>query len=141
MICFAREPLQIDTSQAVARSSCQQITNQPRGFMNQQTASNVTPIDSKQQQQQAKFSITCSVDGFPVQVEVEGKAEALRGMIDRLKAIGATPPQLSANLREATKPADDEPPVCEYHGSMRRGNHGYFCPKKMGDGSYCKSKA
>jgi len=111
--------------------------------MNQQTASNVTSIDSKQQQQQARFSITATIDGFPVQVEVEGKAENLRAMIERLRAIGATPPaqQSQPVTAEPTKTADDAPPVCEYHGAMRRGNHGYFCPKRMGNGEYCKSRA
>jgi hypothetical protein len=100
----------------------------------------VTPITATQPQASAKFSITASIDGFPVQIEVEGKADALRGMIDRLKAIGATPPQSShAATIEPTK-ADDAP-VCEYHGKMKRGNYGWFCPKKMGDSSYCKSKA
>jgi hypothetical protein len=86
----------------------------------------------------AKFTITAMIDGFPVAVEVEGKADSLRAMIDRLKAIGATPPQASANLQTHT----DDAPTCEFHGKMKRSNRGgYFCPKKMGDGSYCKSKA
>jgi hypothetical protein len=37
----------------------------------------------------AKFTITASIDDFPVSIEVEGKADTLRAMIDRLKAIGA----------------------------------------------------
>jgi len=33
-------------------------------------------------------------------------------------------------------------PNCEYHGPMKRSNHGgFYCPKKMGDGTYCKSKS
>jgi len=99
----------------------------------------VTPITAAQPQAVAKFSITASIDGFPITVEVEGKADALRGMIDRLKAIGATPPQRSHDVTAG--PTTDDAPVCEYHGKMRRGNHGWFCPKKIGDGSYCKSKA
>src|SRR5262245_66009683 len=99
-------------------------------------ASNVTPITAAQPQAVAKFSITCQIDGFQVQVEVEGKADALRGMIDRLKAIGATPPQSN----HGSQPTADDAPVCEFHGKMKRGNYGWFCPKKMGDGSYCKSK-
>ncbi len=37
----------------------------------------------------------------------------------------------------------DAAPVCEFHGAMKRSKHndGWFCPKKMGDGTYCKSKA
>jgi hypothetical protein len=102
----------------------------------------VTPIESKQPAPAgAKFTITCQIDGFQVQVEVEGAADKLRAMIDRLKAIGAQPPQgASKSANAAGAPAEDEP-VCEYHGKMKRGNYGWFCPKKMGDGSYCKSTA
>jgi len=86
----------------------------------------------------AKFLITASIDGFPVMVEVEGKADALRGMIDRLKAIGATPPGAKPELTP-----DASATVCEFHGPMKASTAkpgSFFCPKKMGDGSYCKSK-
>jgi hypothetical protein len=69
--------------------------------------SNVTPITAAQPQASAKFSIACTIDGFPVSVEVEGKADNLRAMIDRLKAIGATPPQAS----RPEPPNNEEPPV------------------------------
>ena len=95
----------------------------------------ITPIESKQPAPaSARFVITVTIDGFPVQVEVEGKADTLRAMIDRLKAIGATPPG------QPSGQPDSDAPTCEYHGKMKRGNFGWFCPKKMGDGSYCKSK-
>jgi hypothetical protein len=101
----------------------------------------VTPITSAQPQAVAKFSITASIDGFPITVEVEGKADALRGMIDRLKAIGATPP---ASQPMKPEPTNEDAPVCEFHGKMKASSARpgtFFCPKKMGDGSYCKSKA
>jgi hypothetical protein len=98
----------------------------------------VTSITAAQPQAVAKFSITAIIDGFPVTISVEGKADALRAMIDRLKAIGATPP-VSTTVDKA--PADNsDAPVCEFHGKMKKGNYGWFCPKKMGDGSFCKSR-
>jgi hypothetical protein len=97
----------------------------------------VTPITDKQPQAVAKFSITCLLEGFPVSVEVEGKADALRAMIDRLKAIGATPP-VGTMVPNADSSSDA--PICEFHGKMKKGNYGWFCPKKMGDGSFCKSR-
>jgi hypothetical protein len=103
------------------------------------TENNVTPITNKQPASAAKFIISCQIDGFNVQVEVEGKADILRGMIDRLKAIGAQPPAIKSPTGDLK---DDDAPVCEFHGKMRQGNRGgYFCPKKMGNGEYCKSKA
>jgi hypothetical protein len=104
--------------------------------------SNVTPITDKQPAPAARFIITATVDGFPVSIEVEGKAGDLRALVDRLKAIGATPPAAGVQTPAPTKAAaDEDTPVCEYHGKMKMGNYGWFCPKKMGDGSYCKSKA
>lgn len=105
-------------------------------------SNNVTPITDKQAAPAAKFIITATLDGFPIQVEAVGKASDLRALVDRLKAIGATPPAAGVQTLAPTKKADDEEaPVCEYHGKMKMGNYGWFCPKKMGDGSYCKSKA
>jgi len=105
----------------------------------------VTPITAAQPQAVAKFSITATIDGFPVQVEVEGKADALRGMIDRLKAIGAEPP--TASKPEPTKSAGA--PLCPTHGvamapsTKRPGT--YYCKSTVGqaeDGRtlYCTKK-
>lgn len=102
--------------------------------------SNVTPITDKQAAPAARFTITAVVDGFPVSIEVEGKASDLRALVDRLKAIGAEPPvQTSARPAEPTKPAGA--PICPVHGSkMKEGRRGWFCPKKVGD-DYCKEVA
>lgn len=102
----------------------------------------VTPITAGQPQASATFVINVILDGFPVQVSVEGKADALRGMIDRLKAIGAQPPSFSQNGNVAVS-GNSDAPTCEYHGAMKASTArpgSFFCPKKMGDGSYCKSK-
>src|SRR5262245_23342105 len=78
--------------------------------------SNVTPIESKQPTPAgAKFIIAASVNGFPVSVEVEGKADTLRAMIDRLKAIGAEPPHAPALT--ATEPIKKTAPICPTHGT------------------------
>jgi hypothetical protein len=104
-------------------------------------ATNVTPIESKQPAPAgARFTITASIDGFPVQVEVEGKADVLRAMIDRLKAIGAEPPTPQI-LQKAQPTKAAGVPRCPVHNSpMKEGRRGYFCPKKVGD-SYCKEVA
>jgi hypothetical protein len=39
------------------------------------------------------------------------------------------------------QPAADGP-VCQLHGPMKPSKYGgYYCPSKMGDGSYCKEKS
>src|SRR5437867_2328121 len=105
------------------------VTDERRSPMQDGTLK-VTPIESKQPQPQATFSITCTLDGFPIVIEVQGNADSLRAMIGRLKAIGAQPPTAGSN---SALPPTDDAPVCEFHGKMKRGNYGWFCPKKMGD--------
>jgi len=75
--------------------------------------SNVTSIESKQPAPPAKFTVAPSLDGFPVQVEVEGKASDLRALVDRLKAIGAEPPQSSTPAQ--TEPTKKALPVYPDH--------------------------
>src|SRR5262245_30706005 len=92
--------------------------------------SNITPIESKQPAPAgARFTITASIDGFPVSIEVEGKASDLRVVVDRLKAIGAEPP--TASKPEPTKAGAPLCPV--HHSEMKSGRRGFFCPKKVGD--------
>jgi len=99
-----------------------------------------TPITAAQPQAVATFTITAMIDGFPVQIAVEGKADALRAMIDRLKAIGATPPSASP---EPTKSAGI--PLCPVHGTKMKASRkpgSYFCPRQAEDGAgYCPEKA
>jgi len=103
----------------------------------------VTPITAAQPQAVAKFSITASIDGFPIQVEVEGKADALRGMIDRLKAIGATPPQVQTTVQ--SEPTKRSAPLCPVHRTPMKASRkpgSFFCPRQAEDGNgYCPEKA
>lgn len=101
----------------------------------------VTPITAAASQQAyATFTITATIDGFPVQIAVEGKADALRGMIDRLKAIGAEPPQAASKQANAAGT-----PLCPVHGSKMKPSKkpgSYFCPRQAEDGNgYCPEKA
>src|SRR5262245_4677878 len=100
---------------------------------------NVTPITAGQIAPAARFAITATLDGFPIQVEVEGKAGDLRSLVDRLKAIGATPPaavQTSAPPEPAQAPA---PQSCPHHpgrklkaSTVRAGQ--FFCTAKDDSG-------
>lgn len=95
----------------------------------------------------ATFRITAEIDGFPVTIEVTGKAEALRGMIDRLKVLGATPPAKPAPAAAATgtpEPATkaEQAPKCPSHRSvMKKGRKEWFCPRKDGDDFCDETKA
>src|SRR5262245_47818381 len=79
-------------------------------------AAPVTPIESRQPQAQAKFTITATLDGFPIVIEGEGRTGDLKIIIDRLKSIGAEPPQIAPALAPMqTEPAKKTAPLCPVH--------------------------
>jgi len=89
----------------------------------------------------ARFIIAAELEGFPVTVEVEGKADALKTMIDRLKAIGATPP---ASRPGAKGEARTDTPRCPVHNSPMKPSRKpgkFYCAKKAEDGEYCRETA
>jgi len=89
----------------------------------------------------ASFTITAELEGFPVVIEVEGKADALKQMIDRLKAIGAVPPA----SRPGAKPeARSGAPICPIHNSPMKASRKpgkFYCARKADDGEYCRETA
>jgi hypothetical protein len=100
----------------------------------------VTNIETKQASPSCRFTIQATLRGFPITIEGEGRAGDLKLIVDRLLQAGAEPPTKPTQKVESV--STDDAPVCEFHGKMKRSNHGgFYCPKKMGDGSYCKSKA
>lgn len=107
-------------------------------------AAPVTPIESKQPQAQAKFTITATLDGFPIVIEGEGRAGDLKVIIDRLKAIGAEPPAAQASTSVAGEPTKKTAPICPDHGTPMKASRKpgtYFCPRRTDDGDFCPHKA
>jgi hypothetical protein len=106
------------------------------------TASNVTPIESKQPTPQTKFTITATIDGFPIVLEGEGRADSLRALIDRVKAIGALPP--AAQASQATASTSVGIPRCPVHNAQMKASRQpgkFYCAKKAADGDYCRETA
>lgn len=89
----------------------------------------------------ARFTITATLDGFPVAIEAEGRADQLRALVDRLKAIGAEPPVAPV---AASEPAKQAAPTCPTHGTPMKASRKpgtFFCSKRLADGDYCPEKA
>src|SRR5262249_37095198 len=106
------------------------------------TVSNVTPIEAKQVAPAAHFTIFASLDGFPIEVEVEGKAGDLRALVERLKAIGAEPPTVATSSPAQAKPAGAPVslvPQSPMNPSRKPGK--FYCAKKADDGEYCRETA
>jgi len=89
------------------------------------------------------FRIAAVLDDFPVEVEVTGTSKDLLAAVQRLREIGAVPPTASA-VQAAKEERGRDAPVCPYHGPMKESAKApgtWYCPKKMGNGEYCKEKA
>ena len=109
--------------------------------------SNVTPIESKQAAPACRFTINCTLSGFPIELSGEGKATDLKLIIERLQLIGAEPP--AAAKSEPTKA--NGAPLCPVHNTpmapstKRPGT--FYCKSSVGqhpdDGRtlYCTKKA
>jgi hypothetical protein len=90
--------------------------------------------------------------GWQFDLQIPGISAAnlptkLKSIIGALEAMGCEPASMPAasSAPEATAAApvaSNEPPVCKYHGPMKpsKKHGGWYCPSKMGDGSFCKEK-
>jgi len=90
----------------------------------------------------ATFTIHALMDDFPFEVSFSGTADQLAATVQRLRDLGAVPPTQAARAAvEAEK--ERSAPVCEFHGPMKESSKRpgtFYCPAKMGNGEYCKSK-
>jgi len=90
----------------------------------------------------ATFTVHALMDDFPFEVSFSGTADQLAATVQRLRDLGAVPPTQAARAAvEAEK--ERSAPVCEFHGPMKESSKRpgtFYCPAKMGDNSYCKSK-
>lgn len=97
------------------------------------------PIDAPTKP--ARFIVAAEVEGFPVTVEVEGKADVLKAMIERLKVIGAVPP---ASRPGAETESRSGAPVCPIHNTPMKPSRKpgkFYCARKADDGEYCREVA
>lgn len=103
-------------------------------------SSNVTAVQLAQQSTPgAKFKIAVELDGFPIEIEIKGKADNLKALVERLKQIGATPPQ----AKTASK-ANTSAPTCPIHNKQMKPSRkpgAFFCPARTEEGDYCDQKA
>lgn len=88
------------------------------------------------------FRVQALLDDFPIEVEFSGTAEQLQATVRRLRELGAVPPTPQGRATAMVE-KQREAPICQYHGPMKESGKApgtWFCPQKMGDGTYCKSK-
>jgi hypothetical protein len=99
---------------------------------------NVIAIEKPQPEPKpARFKIACELEGFAVEIEIEGKADNLKALIDRLKAIGATPG------KPGSTQSNGSAPLCPVHHKPMKPSRkpgSFFCPKRDDDGEYCDQK-
>lgn len=110
-----------------------------------------------------KYTIQAVMDEFPVAIELEGSADQLKGIINRLRELGATPPTREARAAAAAERAQAAPaggtwpggdprgvyipeeriPRCPDHGKMWPSEHGgFYCPARdPKTGRFCSYQA
>jgi hypothetical protein len=84
------------------------------------------------------FKVMVTLEGFPVEVQMEGKADNLKALVERLKQIGAQPP-----APIVTQAAGASKPVCPIHGTPMKASRkpgSFYCPRQTDEG-YCDQKA
>lgn len=99
-------------------------------------------------------------NGWPGEIEVVGISAAnvggkLASITQALESAGCRPPAPPVAAANGTPaptnggyvappPAGAAAPICKYHGVMspsKKVSGGYYCPAKMGDGSYCQEQS
>lgn len=106
-------------------------------------ASNVVAMPAtKPEAKGAEFQISAVISGFPVNVKMEGRADDLKALVEKLKSIGAEPP--AATAPASAVEAKPEIPTCPVHNKpMKASSHkggGFFCSQKLQGGEYCDQR-
>ena len=57
--------------------------------------------------------------------------QSIKDVLDPVTAPASTP---------APTQGQDATPQCPQHGVLRQGKRGWFCPRQLPDGSWCKSR-
>ncbi len=84
--------------------------------------------------------------GYPITItlndmKLDQLDDALGTLLERGYMPAEVPSVLGPNAPAPAAPG--QPPVCQYHGAMKESTARpgtWFCPKKMGNGEYCKEK-
>lgn len=91
------------------------------------------------------------INGYAADLEASGTLDDLVGLTRKLEANDAIRPGNSPLLWERNgaagssgNGATNDAPTCPVHGTpmlpSKKGS-GYYCPKKVEDGGYCRAKA
>jgi hypothetical protein len=94
------------------------------------------PIEAKPEASPVTFKISATLEGFPIEISLEGKADNLKALVERLKAIGAQPPTGKASGGSAL--------LCPVHHKPMKPSRKpgtFYCPRRDEDGEYCNQRA
>jgi len=106
-----------------------------------------TPQPHEQEQTGAQFAPLDAELSFIVQAEIMGVRGPLEIRAQRVSSIQRVLRLLKQNhvlIEQASLATvgSDEPPTCSVHQKpMKKGQYGWFCPRKTEDGEYCKERA
>ncbi len=88
----------------------------------------------------ASANVFVTLKGRQVQLTLRDTDE--RRLLQRLAVVLDQFP-LEPKAQASTTPAPPQPPTCKWHGGMKESIKApgtWYCPSKMGDGSYCQER-
>jgi hypothetical protein len=130
----------------------QEATPQEETNGTPQVAAVEAPVSASYTEAPASFTVKCiSPAGFDCLLTIRDETAAglmprVLASLEWLQARGFTPPYFPKHNGSAPAGGngggDANAPTCQYHGKMKRSTKfaGWYCPSKMGDGSYCKEQ-
>jgi hypothetical protein len=92
------------------------------------------PVTSALPEAPASANVRVHIDGREVQVTLRGTSEDdVLARVEKVLARYPAPPQAPKAPRQ-----EGDTPRCPRHGKLRQGKRGWFCPRKLDDGTYCE---
>ena len=98
------------------------------------------------EQRPVEASLRVIINGFAADLTASGTLEDLVGLTKKLEHLGIAPGNspLLWPSKNGNGQAANGAPTCPVHGTAMKPStkgSGYFCPRKLDDGSYCREKA
>jgi hypothetical protein len=84
----------------------------------------------------ASANVRVIIDGREVQVTLRGTSE--EDVLARVEKVLARYP--APTKAPQAQPQGADTPRCPDHGTMKQGKRGWYCPRKLDDGSWCQYK-
>lgn len=102
-----------------------------------------------QERRDVSIVVKCQCEGFGFDLTAELAVDQIEGLMKKLRASGVEPAQTPYTWKDQGKGSvsnghNNGAPVCPHHNAPMQPStkgSGWYCPRKLSDGTYCKEKA